>query len=74
MLADALMERVKDEQGRLRASLLAVIMIRALRLVSEDTPRKKRTNRELIAYTKKTFRTLWAELHEFAETADSARK
>ena len=42
MLADALMERVKDEQGRLRASLLAVIMIRALRLVSEDNPSKEK--------------------------------
>ncbi len=75
MLADALMERVDDQQGRFRARMLAIIIIGALRISSDESlVQERNTNREVVAYTKKMFQILWSELRELGQSAAASPK
>jgi AcrR family transcriptional regulator len=75
MLADALIERVQDPEGRFRARMLAVIIIGALRLSSDDSGMEKRnSNKEVLAYTQKMFDLLWSVLRELGQSASASKK
>ena len=66
VLATALLARVNDGAGRLRARLLAAIMIGCLRIASDERPPHKRggSMADVSAHMRDTFQTVWAELRE----------
>ena len=69
-LAEALENRAHSEEGRFRARLLAMIVIGALRLLS-DARHKARGVQPALSepYVRKVFRTVWSDLREFADAA-----
>jgi AcrR family transcriptional regulator len=67
-LAEALAGRVKGEAERVRARLLAMIVIGSMRIGNEALPTRKRTE-SLQAYADKIFGTIWADLAEFGKSA-----
>jgi AcrR family transcriptional regulator len=74
-LADALLERAKDERSRFRARLLSLIIIGALRISAEDAVASTRSNnRKIVTYTGKMFRTLWAQLRELVRISNESAR
>ncbi len=67
-LADTLAARVKGEAEKLRARLLAMVVIGGMRIATETLPARKRAA-SLEADADKIFRTIWADLAEFGRAA-----
>ena len=67
-LGEVLAARVKGEAERVRARLLAMIVIGSMRIGNEALPARKRSE-SLQAYADKIFGTIWADLAEFGRSA-----
>jgi AcrR family transcriptional regulator len=67
-LGDALSARTKGDADTLRARLIAMITVGAMRVAGEAWHAKRRTETPA-AFAKKVFRTIWAELRALGQTA-----
>ncbi len=69
-LADALINRTKNNRERFRARLLATIVVGGLRLGNEQWQKSGNTDLSKVrTFTKKMFRQVWGELAELGDMA-----
>lgn len=73
-LAEALIERMHDEDGYFRARLLAAIIISGFRIAPEKWRASPGGKDEASIFVKKVLRTIWMELREFGQAAPLSLK